>query len=823
MNDPAQAGTTTVEVADPARAGRAPRPLWNRRWARWTALGLSLTLSAAALLMLGVWMALRASLPAASGSVALPGLAAPVSVTRDAAGIPVITGESEADVLRGLGFVHAQERYFQMDLMRRSAAGELAELFGAEALAFDRQQRARLYREQALRIWGELPLRHRELLTAYAEGVNAGLAALSARPPEYLLLRQRPAPWAAEDALLGQLRFFDMLSGNPTFEARVGTMALALPPELVAFLTPDLTRFDAPVITPPGDETGGYVPLAIPSARVVDLRQEIPSPREHRAVRVYGDLIPGSNAWAVAGSRTAHGEALAANDPHLGISVPNTWFRAELVWEGRHLRGASVPGVPGIVLGSSDRLTWGFTNSLVDQVDLVVVEVDRTDPRQYLTPEGREPFSRFTEVIAVRGGEGERLEVRATRWGPVVGEDARGRPLALRSPVYDPGRLNMGLLEMAHARTLEEGVEILRSWYGPAQSAVLADADGRVAWLITGFLPDRRGFDGKRPVSWALGDVGWDGALDEELRPVVTDPPAGFVFHANQRPVPAEWSRRLGRVWGQPSRAMRARELLESRGGVGELDMLAMQLDTRSLEHDPLRDLVLEIVTPRDPDPKLRRIHPHVAAWNGTADADQPGFRILQLFAQELREQILGSLLLPVVGVDSTFVYNWPLAFEPLHRVLDERPAHFLPAGWGDWNAYLRGILLAAVAPLEHDRGRPGLDAPWGEVNRASFRHPLSRAVPQLSRFLDLPADALPGWPGTLRAQSPVYGASLRMTASPTRPAAAIFQMPGGQSGHFLSRHFRDGHRDWVEGKRSPFAAGQARSTLRLVPRNGGG
>jgi penicillin G amidase len=790
---------------------------------RIAAAGAAALAAVVAVALLGLFLWLRASLPVETGTRELAGLAAPVTVERDGLGIPVIRGATQADALRGLGFVHAQERYFQMDLTRRLTAGELSELLGAGTVAVDRRARRTGLRGEARRLVAELPAEVRLLLDAYTEGVNAGLAALRARPPEYVLLRARPAPWRAEDSALILFSFFLGLSSNDRFEGPAGVLRQTLPEPLFEFLTPDLTRFDAPLLGA-GDVASGYRPLPIPGPEVVDLRGAAPFSPGRDVVRTYGDLPAGSNQWALAGSRTAHGGALVANDPHLGLAVPNVWFRVELAWPGVVVRGASVAGVPGIVIGASEHVAWGFTNAVVDQVDLVVVEVDPADPGRYRTPEGWARFVVRQDTLRVLRGAPDTVLVRRTRWGPVVAEDAAGRPLALRSPLFDPGGLDFRLMELAGARTLEAAVAVAAAWRGPGLSGALGDATGRVAYVLSGAVPRRVGFDGRTPVSWAGGDVGWAGELDAAERPALVDPPAGFVYTANHRLVAdVEASRRLSRVWTQPTRALRLRGLLEATSQATPASQLALQLDTRSLEHEPIRVLVLEVVPAGEADPLLAEARRHVVAWNGTADGDQPGFRILQAYAERLREALFVPLLRPALEAQPAYVHNWPLAFEPALRLLEERPAHLLPPGHGDWPAFLRATLVATAEAIEAHRRAPGLAAPWAAANPAGIRHALSLAVPVLGRWLDMPDEGLPGWPGVLRTQAPGYGASLRMVVDPARPEAGILHMPAGQSGHFLSRHYRDGHEAWVRGEATPFLAGAPRRTLRLVPAGGAG
>lgn len=762
--------------------------------------------------LVSVVVGLRRSLPRDRGTVAMASLAAPVVVEFDSLGVPQITGGSIDDVVRAQGFVHAQERFFQMDLARRAAAGELAALVGAIAIPSDREARrlgARRLAEHALAA-AEAP--HRTLLLAYAAGVNAGLADLRARPPEYLLLRATPEPWRAEDTFLVLYYFFTGLSFNHRFERALQVMRTALPTPVTEFLTPSTSRFDRPLLrSDTHDPTGGYLPAPVPPAAVVDLRA-IPRATFPRPVIRPPLLVSGSNNWVVAGRRSAHGGAVLANDTHLPLGVPNAYYRVELHWGDRTARGLSIAGAPGVILGASDDLAWGATNALADQTDLVVVEVDPGDSSRYRVPGGTEPFERRVEHLAVRGANPLDLEVTATRWGPLVERDWRGRPLALRSTAHDPNGMNVAILDLLFAHSVAEAMSVLDRWGGPALNWLLADRMGAIGWVVSGPLPARAG-DGSAPASWALG-AQW---LGRRLGPRLLDPPDGWLVTANNRTVHASLAAELGRAWMSPARAYRIAELLRGTTLWNEHHLLAMQLDTRAPTHDVVRELVLEVVSPETTDTLLAVVRRHAASWNGTADADQPGFRLLQAYYVALHEAVLGPLLAPAVALDSSFVYNWPLADEPLRRILEERPGHLLPAGYGDWPAFLRAVLEETTATIAGDPAAPALDAPWGEVNRAAIRHPLS-FLPFLGPRLNMPSDPLSGWANVVRASAPSYGAAVRFVVSPGLPDRGLLQTPGGQSGHFLSPHYRDAQRAWVQGLPARFTAGPTRTRYLLEP-----
>jgi penicillin amidase len=777
-----------------------------RRW-------LVAIVTALALLAAAGYGLLAASLPRRAGWAPVPGLEAPLEVALDARAIPRIRGESFADVLRGEGYAHAQERFFQMDLLRRSAAGELAALFGERALAADRGQRAFAFRERARRLLTTLPAEQLAWLDAYTEGVNAGLADLRVRPPEYWLVGAGPKPWRGEDSVLVVLAFYTTLSNNESYERGQGVMHAVLPPALYELLTPSTSRFDRPVLgATAADPTGGYEPLLIPGPDVVDVRSLRIAP--NAAPRIDPPLYgPASNQWAVAASRSASGRATLANDPHLGLRLPNVFYRVELEWPGGVLRGASIAGLPGVLIGTNERVAWGATVSNADQNDWVVVEVDASDPTRYRTPEGTESFGVEVAEIAVAGRAPERLETRRTRWGPVVAADWLGRPLALHAAWNEPDGLNLDIVGLASAEDVAGAVAILERWAGPSLNWALADSAGEIAWVVNGPLPRRVGFDGSRPESLADGSRAWQGRLAPPRRIGGAD---GVLYTANSRTLPRAEAAAMSRMYMRPLRAKRIADLLAGQRTFNERDLLSLQLDTRAEGYEQLRAAVLDAVPADDSDALLARARTHVAAWNGNADVGEPGFRILHAYYRALLERTLAPLLATAAAADPEFVYRWPLADEALRRLLDERPPHLLAGEASSWPAFLRAVLQDTVTAIE--RKGPGIDTPWGEVNELDVRHPLADALGPLAPWLELPATPLPGSMVSVRVAAPSYGAVLRMVVAPGAPSDGVLELAGGQSGHFLSPNFGDLHGDWVRGEPTPFLAGAPSAHFVLRP-----
>jgi penicillin amidase len=774
------------------------------------------------------------------GERALAGLGAPVRIERDALGVPVVRGGSRLDVARATGFLHAQERFFQMDLLRRSAAGELAALFGRAALEMDREARVIRPRLVARRAVKALQADERDLLAAYTAGVNAGLAALGAPPFEYLALRSEPAEWRDEDSLLCALAMYrDLQGGQPRQESVLGLLRETLPPALADFLAPVGTEWDAPIEGEP------IAMPAMPGPEVVDLRKTKPAvaaaqaaepeplafggfPVAFRPAGPDDDLVRGSNNWAVAGTHTVHGGALLANDMHLGISVPNTWYRLSLVFPGadgeRRVTGVTLPGAPFVVTGSNGHVAWGFTNSEGDWADLVLLERDPRRFDAYLTPEGPRTLERGVETIEVKGEKAATLNVESTTWGPVLDIDHRGRRRALAWVALREGGLDAALYRMEAARDLDEAQALAAEAGIPNQNFVAADAAGRVGWTIIGRIPRRVGHDGSVPASWADGKNAWDGWLAAEEYPRVVDPPGGRVWTANARVVVGEKLVKVG-VGGYDlgARQGQIRDGLLAIDKASEDDMLRVQLDDRALFLARWQKLLLDVLGPDAvaKDPRRAEARRLVEAWGGRASIDSVGYRVVRAFRERVRGLVLDPLLAPARAKDGKRVRpgtapnaRWE---GPVWALVTERPAHLLDPKHPSWDALLLAAADAVLEELTKD-GRRLADRTWGERNTTLIQHPLSRAVPQLGGLLDMPREALPGDSHMPRFQSPSAGASERFAVSPGREELGYFHMPCGESGHPLSTHYADGHAAWAKGEKTPFLPGPAVNVLTLVP-----
>src|SRR5262245_47834537 len=619
---------------------------------------------------------LRASLPQLEGSRQVAGLSAPVSIQRDHLGIPSIRCATREDVARALGFLHAQDRFFQMDLARRRAAGELAALIGVRAVVLDREIRVHRFRAEAERAVKMLTPANRRIVEAYTAGVNSGLDSLAAPPFEYLVLRQQPQRWLVEDSFLVVLSMFITLQDAVgSYESTLGTMHDVLPQAMFEFLAPRGTEWDTPVVgesfsTPP-----------IPGADVYNLRssrvgRRTPPLPERLARLGTGDRGPGirdsglgtrdsglgtwdlgfghpeelgSNNWAVSGALTPDGRAIVANDMHLAIRVPNTWYRASMEWpdpagkEPHVLMGVTLPGVPALVTGSNTHIAWGFTNTWADWGDLVELEVDPANPNRYRTPDGWRDFERFDETIAVAGAPAQHEQVTWTIWGPVLGSDHRGRLRAYAWVAHAGERLPTTITPLESAQTIEEAFDEANGLGTPGQNLVVADRSGRIGWSVYGAIPRRIGLDGVLPSSWADGSRSWKGWLDRAEYPRILNPPGGRIWTANARVVGGEWLEKLGDGGYEVGiRARQIRDRLLARDRFTARDMLDIQMDASSRFLDRWRILLLDALTPaalagHANRAELRRILE--TGWSGRAAPDSAAYAFVHRYRDLLAER----------------------------------------------------------------------------------------------------------------------------------------------------------------------------------------
>ena len=801
-------------------------PSWRRRLLLAAAAVLAVVLAAAA--GTGLWLRGRmtACLPMLDGSSALHGLASSVRVARDALGVPTVTASSRIDLARATGWVHAQDRFFEMDTLRRRGAGELSELFGAAALPLDREARMHGFRRLAAEVVSRESPARRALLEAYAQGVNSGLAALGSKPWEYSVLRTEPRPWAPEDSILITYAMtLDLQEGTGHFLRSLSAIREELGPASLAFFAPRTTPGDAAL-------DGSLSPAApIPPATEVDLRARKVEAGTARmqfpaaGARDEGQM-PGSNSFAVTGALAANGAAMVANDMHLHLSVPNIWYRMSLKWPGHEETGVTLPGVPTLVAGSTGKIAWGFTNSNAGTGDILVVSPS-VSPELYHGPNGGAlaPYERRTETVAVRGSKPVTMEFAWTVWGPVVGDAPGGRQFVFHWTEDDPAATNSAILDLEDASNVAEAVSVAHRMGIPAQNFVVADSAGQIAWTVAGLLPKRVGYDGRLPVSWVYGDRRWDGYLAPREVPAIIAPPDGRLWTANNRTVGGKSLEVLGDSgYDTAARARQIRDDLDALIGGGRplepRDLLAIQLDDRALFLGSWHALLVDTLRPDVAAAKASRgrLLEAVQKWKGRADTDSTAYRVVRAFRLAVARRVFDPIFAPCVARDPDFAWTRFNYEEPLETLVRERPAHLLDPSFATWD----DLLVAAaddVSLMYEGIGADTRSATWGQRNTSVIEHPLARALPRwASGWLRMPAEPLPGDSNMPRVQDVSFGASERFVVSPGRESDGIFHMPGGQCANPLSPYFRAGHEAWVHGDPTPFLPGPTEHTLELAP-----
>lgn len=772
--------------------------------------------------VIAVTLFLRGSAPQLDGTVKLAGLIAPVTVTRDSLGVPTLRAQNQDDVARVLGFLHAQDRFFQMDLMRRLAAGELAGLVGPAAVQFDERHRLFRLRTVAREVLAQALPEQRAALDAYAAGVNTGLAALKTRPFEYGILRQRPQPWRPEDSVLVIFAmYFDL---QDAYDRRASDLALLreiLPKPLFDFLNVQGTQWDAPIIGQP------MTTPAIPAANEVDIRRwPAVDFAQLDAARPPERPIIGSNSFAVDAAHSADGHAILANDMHLGLAVPNIWYRAQLNYRAANgttvsVTGVTLPGLPSVVVGSNGHVAWGFTNSYGNWAALVKLHLKPDDPDDYQTPTGWRAFTHHQEIIAVAGHKNMVMDVTDTIWGPVVGKDYNGVLRAVHWIADDPAATNADLSDLAEAQNIQQAMTIANRAGMPEQNFLVVDAAGHIAWTIAGKIPVRSGYDPDFPAYWDQPGVGWTGWLAPDQYPRIVDPPEGRLWTANARVVNGEMLRQIGDGgYDLGARAQQIRNDLMLSDRFMPTSLLAIELDDRAVFLSRWRSLLLQLLTPdalRD-HPRRLLFRGYVENWGGKAAVDSVGYRLVRDFREQVDATVFTALTAPCKKSDPRFDYRVLSQREgPLWAMVTQQPRNLLNPKYPTWNA----LLLAAVDQIIKDLWVPGTGLAtrtWGERNTVRIRQPLSQGLPFLSRWLDMRPVQLPGDINMPRVQGLNFGASERMDVEPGHEQNGIFEMPTGQSGYLFSPFYRNSELAWENGEPTPFLPGVAQYTLKFQP-----
>ncbi|WP_310386060.1 penicillin acylase family protein [Roseateles sp.] len=771
-------------------------PTRPRRWARRFVFGLG---SLFLLTVLSAWVALRASLPQLDGAITLPGLSAPLSMERDALGTAVLRGENRLDLARGLGFLHAQERFFEMDLTRRSAAGELSALFGAKALPRDKERRAHRMRARLTERLAQLTAPERALLTSYADGINAGLASLKLRPWQYLILRAEPAAWEPVDSLLVVSEMFWMLQGK-SIEAGFERAYLRERSGDAVFewLNPRGGSWDAAL------DASHLLPPASPAPAQLDLRKRLALRLPAGAAEQGAEEQQiGSNNWAVSASRSANGRAILAGDMHLELGVPSIWFRTQLEIknaQGQVLRaaGLSLPGTPSLVVGSNGQVAWGFTNAYGQWFDWIKLPADLPPAR----------LQALTETIAVKGAPAQTLAVQELDGAPVV-RTQDGQRYALRWIAHQGEAYNLGLDELLWAHDVPAALQLAQAAGMPHQNIVVADAQGRIGWTLAGRLWTQAPLAASY-ARFQTPDLAAHQWLKTSDYPKLLNPADGQLWTANNRQLGGPQADLIGDGgFALGARAQQIRDRLSARPRHDQASLGALHFDTEARFIKTWGDRLQPLLAGR---PAYAEASAQLKQWNGRADADQVAYRLIRTVRLRTLEQLWVAWSTPFLGAmqaDTKLRFKSSPQFEySAVQALIERPAHLLPAGFSDWDAFALAQVDAALRELTLDGTQALAQASWGQVNRSHIQHVMSKALPALAPWLDMARQAQSGDAHLPFVAGPAFGQSQRLVVSPGVEAEATLSMPGGQSGHPLSPFYGAGHADWAVAKATPLLAG---------------
>lgn len=741
---------------------------------------------------------LKASQPTLEGEIAA-NVSAPVKVERDAQGTATITAATRDDAAWALGYLHGQERFFQMDSFRRAAAGELGALFGASQLTIDRKTRVHRFRARTRAEFARLPAAEQAMLRLYAAGVNKGLSDLGHAPFEYAILMKSPEPWRPEDtSLVVYAMYLDLQGALPDDEMLYGRASDRLGPAMAAVLYPRGSELDAPI-------DGSRLPVpALPAVRPVVHAQDAGVGAEEKPVK-------GSNNWAISGAHTATGAAMLENDMHLSLRVPNIWYRARIKVPGLDITGVTLPGTPIMTAGSNGKIAWGYTDSYIDFHDAVLIEP--AGKGMYRTPQGPKPFVVHRETLCA--AECEDLAVEDTIWGPVVATDARGRKVAMRWTAHDAGAVRLPpSLRLERAASVPEAVAIAHEARIPQQNFLVADSKGAIAWTIIGRVPRRVNVDGRAPQSWADGNRGWTGYYAPAEVPVVRD--QSRLWTANSRVVGGDAYAKLGDGFGDNgSRALRIHKRLLAKEKFSEEDMLSIALDDFNERNVYWRQAMLAELVTRRGDTALAAMIPLVRASADRADPSSAGYRLVARFRAEFIDLLYGAWL-GKPGKDERYAIG--ATDGGARRMLREKPAALVPPGFASWDAVVTATLKTVADKAAKDDGGDLKAYTWGQGRTASIGHPLAKAIPLLHYLTDPKDGPVPGDTGTVRAAAPGFGASERFVVSPGHEASGVFHMPGGQAGNPWSPYYLAGHEDWVTGRATPFLPGRTKWAMVMRP-----
>jgi len=776
------------------------------------------------ILIAAAWFywAAHSSLPQVDGNLKVAGLKAPVNVLRDAQGMPHIRASNMEDAIFAQGYVTAQDRLWQMDITRRFAAGELAELLGPDLVRNDREQRILMLPELAERATAALSPEERALSNAYCAGVNAFIESHRDRLPiEFRVLRYQPKPWRVADSFLIGANMMKALNhGTANDELIREVITAKLGPELTAELYPQTSVRDHPPTEP--------VHASNQKTKQEDPSEDDPdfAPDSQISDDVQEEPVPGSNNWVVSGAHTVSGKPLLSNDMHLDYGVPGIWYEVQLEVpvKGFDVAGVSLPGAPFVIVGHNQRIAWGFTNVEPDVEDLYVEQFNSKG--EYLTPQGWKQPERRHEVVHVKGAPDSSFDVIITRHGPVVSELFPGetRKLALHWTVYDKPISFSTFIAADAAQNWTEFRKAFSQLSGPGQNVVYADVDGHIGYQATGQFPIRKSGDGSIPVSGADDAHEWTGTIPYDKLPSTFDPPEGIVATANARMVPSGYPYPISTYFDVPFRTQRIYSVLQSGRSFEPRDMLALQMDVYSDFEKSLADrFVAAVDHTGKATPRAKEAAELLRSWDGRVTAESPAANII-VFARraavrEILQPELGSVQVQDLAENEksieikALLQKWLPSATFLENVLRDRPARWLPKKYKNYDELLVAALDRAVTG---EKGSFKIRS-WTRAKEfpSHFEHPIFGQIAWLRAILPQSMTgpgivSLDGDQWTVKANGRYYGPSERITMDLANFDNSTMNVVTGQSGQPLSPHYLDHWPAWLNGTTFPWGFSDA-------------
>ena len=773
-------------------------------------------------------------LPRVDGAIELPGMRAAVSIERDANGVPTIRAQSAEDAMFGLGFAHAQDRLWQLETHKRIGSGRLAEAFGAPALEADRFLRSLGVKRAAQAQWDKSGPTVRSSLTAYAAGVNALIEQeLKARPPEFVLLGLKPEPWTPQDSMAWAIMMAWDLGGNWRSELLRMRLALKLPVDRINELMPPY----------PGDK-----PLATADYATLFRNLRLDGKLGEHALRFAppsGIEGSGSNNWVLDGAHTESGKPLLANDPHLKLSAPALWYYARIETPGQKVAGATMPGLPVVVLGQNEHLAWGFTNTAPDVQDLYIERIKPEDATQYQTPQGWAHFESFAETIKVKGEPDVLMTVRATRHGPVISDsgvaegltgpkDKPSYALAIRWTALDVDAGAMdAALALSQARSVAEFVQASAAYVAPMQNMVVADRDGRIGMVSAGRVPLRKASNDLKGLVPAPGwddRYDWDGYLDASQTPREFDPARGWIATANQRIHPAEYPHYITSEWAVPYRQQRIEQLLRAKPRHNAQSLRDIQSDVVSLATQRLLPFVRQATSAHALADAAQR---ELAGFDGTMAAHKAAPLIFWAWARQLTVGVFSDEVGAALFERTLENRGYRDALE---GVLERDDAYWCDQkGTPAQETCAQQIDAAFTRALDELQARHGADISkwqWGQAHQARSEHRPFSLVAPLARWFELRTPVggdtftvnvsrvgLRPSAKTNELYLDEHGPSLRAIYDLGDSANSRFMHSSGQSGIAFSPLYRSFVEPWSRVEYLPLWGGPTLHTLTISPR----